>query len=58
MYQYNTINKKTTRKFPADKLEEVYNNIDVFSEEEDIQAKEILKAKNVDEIKKAWLKRV
>jgi len=45
-------------KFPADKLEEVYNNIDAFGEEEDNQAKEVLEAKNVDEIKKAWLKRV
>jgi len=45
-------------KFPADKLEEVYNNIDAFGEEEDNQAKEVLEAKNVDEIKKAWLSRV
>jgi len=45
-------------KFPADKLEEVCNNIDAFSDEEDNQAKELLKAKNVDEIKKAWLNRV
>ena len=45
-------------KFPADKLEEVYNNIDAFGEEEDNQAREILEAKNVDEIKKAWLRRV
>jgi len=45
-------------KFPADKLEEVYNNIDAFGEEEDNQAKEVLEAKNVDEIKEAWLRRV
>lgn len=45
-------------KFPADKLEEVCDNIDAFGEEEDNQAREILEAKNVDEIKKAWLRRV
>ena len=45
-------------KFPADKLEEVCNNIDAFGEEEDNQAKEVLEAKNVDEIKEAWLNRV
>lgn len=45
-------------KFPADKLEEVCNNIVAFCDEEDYQAKEVLKAKNVDELKEAWLKRV
>jgi len=39
-------------KFPADKLEEVYNNIDAFGEEEDNQAKEVLKQRMLMKLKK------
>jgi len=45
-------------KFPADKLKDVCNNIEALSDEEDRQAKALFKAKNVDEIKRAWLNRV
>jgi regulator of RNase E activity RraA len=45
-------------KFPADRLEEVYNNILKFSLQEDKQAQSLLKAKTVEEIKKAWSERV
>ena len=44
-------------KFPENKLEEVYNNITKFAGLEDKQAKELLNAKNTEEIKKAWLNR-
>ncbi len=45
-------------KFPAEKLKDVCNNIEALSDEEDRQAKALLKAKNVDEIKRAWLNRI
>lgn len=45
-------------KFPADKLEAVCQNIKRFTDEEDQQAKAILEAKTVEEIKKAWSQRV
>ncbi len=45
-------------KFPADKLEDIYKNIEKFSAEEDQQAKAILKAKTIEELKKAWSERI
>lgn len=45
-------------KFPADRLEEVYHNILKLSLQEDKQAQNLLKAKTVEEIKKAWSERV
>jgi 4-hydroxy-4-methyl-2-oxoglutarate aldolase len=45
-------------KFPADKLKEVCEHIDAFSIQEDLQANALLAAKNVEEIKDAWAKRV
>jgi len=41
-------------KFPADQLEEVYNNVLKFSLLEDNQVKNLLKARTTEEIKKAW----
>jgi len=45
-------------KFPAGKLEAVCEQIDVFSGEEEVQAKALLAAKTVEEIKEAWKSRV
>ena len=45
-------------KFPVDKLEAIYKNIQKFSQEEDQQAKAVLEAKTIEEIKKAWSQRV
>ena len=45
-------------KFPAEKLEEIYRHITVFSEEEATEAKAVLAAKTIDEIKAAWAKKV
>jgi len=45
-------------KFPIDKLEDIYKNIEKFSAEEDQQAKAILKAKTMEELKKAWSERI
>lgn len=45
-------------KFPIDKLEDIYKNIEKFSAEEDQQAKDILKAKTIEELKKAWSERI
>jgi len=41
-------------KFPADKLADVCRNIDALSSQEEKQAKALLKAKTIEEIKKAW----
>lgn len=45
-------------KFPIEKLEDICKNIERFSKEEDQQSKAILKAKTVEELKKAWSERV
>jgi len=45
-------------KFPIDRLEDICKNIDRFSAEEDQQSKAILKAKTVEELKKAWSERI
>jgi 4-hydroxy-4-methyl-2-oxoglutarate aldolase len=45
-------------KFPADKLEAVCDQIDVFSKEEEVQAKALLGARTPEEIKEAWRSRV
>jgi len=42
------------RLIPANRLEEVYDNILKFSLQEDKQTQSLLKAKTVKEIKKAW----
>jgi len=44
-------------KFPADKLADVCRNIDALSRGEQEQAKALLAAKNLEELKAAWLKR-
>ena len=45
-------------KFPADRLADICSNIDAFSKEEADQAKALLAAKTLEEIKTAWLNRV
>jgi 4-hydroxy-4-methyl-2-oxoglutarate aldolase len=45
-------------KFPAEKLEDVCENIDAFSRQEEVQAEALLAAKTVEEIKEAWAERV
>jgi 4-hydroxy-4-methyl-2-oxoglutarate aldolase len=45
-------------KFPVEKLSELCANIDDFSTQEDVQAEALLSARNVEEIKEAWEKRV
>ncbi|MBN2395817.1 MAG: RraA family protein [Candidatus Atribacteria bacterium] len=45
-------------KFPIEKLADICENIKKFSQEEDQQSKAILKAKTVEELKKAWSERV
>ena len=45
-------------KFPIDRLEDICKNIYRFSAEEDQQSKAILKAKTVEELKKAWSERI
>ena len=45
-------------KFPEGRLEDICNQIDAFGKEEDVQAKALLLAKTVEEIKAAWAKRV
>ena len=44
-------------KFPSDKLSDIYKNIEEFSKIEDYQAKALLQAKSIEEIKEAWMKR-
>jgi len=44
-------------KFPADKLKDVCRNIDALSKGEKKQAKALLTAKTLEEVKMAWLKR-
>lgn len=45
-------------KFPADRLGDVCKNIHALSREEENQAKALLAAKTVEEMKAAWLQRV
>lgn len=45
-------------KFPEERLEDICDRIDAFGKEEDVQAKALLLAKTVEEIKAAWAKRV
>jgi len=44
-------------KFPADKLADVCRNIDALSKEEEEQAKGLLTAKTLEEVKAAWCKK-
>jgi len=45
-------------KFPTDRLADICSNIDAFSKEETDQAKALLAAETLEEVKTAWLNRV